>query len=205
MHRLPYVCTLVCLILLAAHVRAADSPINFSRDIHPILSENCFACHGPDEKARKAKLRLDTQEGAFKKHDDTAAIVPKEPDKSEVIRRILTTDPDDHMPPADSGKKLTPRQIDLLKQWIAQGADYKKHWSFEPIQSPPVPPISNPKSTIRNPIDNFILARLQKEGLTPSPEATKSTLLRRVTLDLTGLTPSPQELDAFLADNSPNA
>ncbi|MDB5323911.1 MAG: Protein of unknown function (DUF1553)/Protein of unknown function (DUF1549)/Planctomycete, partial [Phycisphaerales bacterium] len=205
MHRLTFLSTLVFITLLTARTRAAEPPINFSRDIHPILSENCFACHGPDEKARKAKLRLDTQEGAFKKHDDTAPIVPAHPEQSEVIRRILTTDPDDHMPPPDSGKKLTPRQIDLLKQWITQGADYKKHWSFEPINSPPIPPITNPQSTIRNPIDNFILARLQKEGLAPSQEAPKSTLLRRVTLDLTGLPPTPKELDAFLADTAPDA
>src|SRR5258706_11924762 len=104
MHRLTLVCLLSLSTLIGSRAFAADAPINFSRDIHPILSENCFACHGPDEKARKAKLRLDTQEGAFKGHDDTAAIVPTHPDKSEVIRRILTTDPDDHIPPPDSGK-----------------------------------------------------------------------------------------------------
>src|SRR5260221_2375821 len=205
MLRLTPACFLLFSTLIALRAVAAEPPINFSRDIHPILSENCFACHGPDEKARKAKLRLDTQEGAFKKHDDISAIVPAHPEQSEVVRRILTTDPDDHMPPPDSGKKLTPRQIELLKQWIEQGADYTRHWSFQPIKAPPVPQISDLKSQIRNPIDNFILARLQKEGLSPSAEAPKHALLRRVTLDLTGLPPTPKELDAFLADSSPEA
>src|SRR5437016_11822406 len=109
------------------------------------------------------------------------------------------------MPPPDSGKKLTPRQIDLLRQWIKEGADYTKHWSFQPISAPPIPPIQNPQSAVRNPIDNFILARLEKEGLTQSPQASKETLIRRVTFDLTGLPPTLAEIDAFLADTSSDA
>jgi hypothetical protein len=211
MRRLPPL--ILCVLCASAVNLSADTKLNFSRDIHPILTENCFTCHGPDEKARKAKLRLDIPEGAFKKHDDKAAIVPSHTEQSELVRRILTTDPDDHMPPPDSGKKLTPRQIDLLQQWIKEGADYTKHWSFQPISTPPIPPIGNPfdklrttpQSAIRNPIDNFILARLEKEGLTQSPQASKQTLIRRVTFDLTGLPPTLGEIDAFLADASPDA
>ena len=192
----------------------ADEKINFSRDIHPLLSANCFACHGPDDKARKAKLRLDTPEGAFKVHDGKAAIIPNDAAKSEIIRRLLTTDPDDHMPPPDSGKKnLTTQQIDLIKTWITQGADYTGHWSFQPVKALPLPSIRNPQfaarlnspKSIRNPIDNFIFARLEKEGLEPSPEADRPTLIRRVTLDLTGLPPTLAEIDAFLKDTSPDA
>jgi hypothetical protein len=204
MRRLPLL-ILCVLCASAANLSAADTKLNFSRDIHPILTENCFTCHGPDEKARKAKLRLDMAEGAFKKHDGKAAIVPGRPEQSELVRRILTTDPDDHMPPPDSGKKLTARQIDLLQQWIKEGADYTKHWSFQPISIPPIPPVQNPQFTIRNPIDNFILARLEREGFTQSTQASKETLIRRVTFDLTGLPPTLAEIDAFLADASSDA
>jgi hypothetical protein len=205
MHRSLVILSLICLTL-AARTPAAETPsINFSRDIHPIISENCFACHGPDEKARKAKLRLDTRDGALKTHDDKTPIVPHHPEQSELVHRILTSDPDDHMPPPDSGKKLTPHQIELLQQWIKEGADYTKHWSFQPISDPPVPQVHNPKFVVGNPIDNFILARLEKEHLAQSPEAPREILLRRVTLDLTGLPPTPAELDAFLNDKSPDA
>jgi hypothetical protein len=204
MHRSLAILSLACLTL-AAQTPAATGPINFSRDIHPIISENCFACHGPDAEARKAKLRLDTRDGALKTHDDKTPIVPHHPEQSELVRRILTSDPDDHMPPPDSGKSLTPHQIELLQQWIKEGADYTKQWSFQPISDPPVPAVNNPQFIIRNPIDNFILARLEKEKLTQSPEAPRATLLRRVTLDLTGLPPTPAELDAFLNDTSPDA
>ena len=180
-------------------------PINFSKDIHPILSENCFACHGPDEQARKGKFRLDTKEGAYKKHKDATPIVPGRPDDSEVIRRLLTTDPDDRMPPPDSGKKVTPAQIELLKRWIAQGADYSLHWSFKPVVEPAVPALKHADWPVANPIDAFVDARLEKENLAPAPRASKETLIRRVTLDLTGLPPTPAEVDAFLADASPNA
>jgi hypothetical protein len=205
MHRSLAILSLICLTV-AARTPAAETPtINFSRDIHPIISENCFACHGPDKEARKAKLRLDTREGALKRHDDATPIVPNHPEQSELVRRILTSDPDDHMPPPDSGKKLTPHQIELLRQWIKEGADYTKHWSFQPISDPPVPQVHDPKFVVRNAIDNFVLARLEKEHLTQLPEAPREILLRRVTLDLTGLPPTPAELDAFLNDTSPDA
>ena len=197
MHRPPIRLLVLCLAAFTVSAGAQDK-LNYARDIQPILSENCFACHGFDEKARKAKLRLDTPEGARAKHKSQAAIVPGQPDQSEALKRILTTDPDDRMPPEESGKKLTPKQIDLIKRWISEGADYTGHWSFGPIQSPAVPPGGNP-------IDHFIQQKLQANGLQTSPQADRATLLRRVTFDLTGLPPTPQEIDAFLNDSSPDA
>ncbi len=194
------------LVGVAAPLRAADPPLQFNRDIRPILSENCSKCHGPDEKARKGKLRLDTQEGALALRDGKAAIVPGRNKQSELVRRITLKDSDDdHMPPVESGKKLTRQQIEILRRWIDQGAHWQKHWAFEPPTSAPTPKIRNSKLVIRNPIDNFILARLEKEKLSPSPEASRETLIRRVTLDLTGLPPTLAEIDAFLADSSANA
>ncbi len=179
--------------------------VEFDRDIRQILSENCFACHGPDPKARKAKLRLDIHDGLLRpdKPDD-AVVIPGDPAKSKLVYRITTTDPDDHMPPPESGKKLKPQQIDLLTQWIAQGAPWQKHWAYVAPQRPPLPEI-NHKDWPRNEIDPFVLARLEKEKLRPAPEATRSTLIRRVTFDLTGLPPTPQAVDAYLADNSSDA
>ncbi len=193
-----------------AHSASAAEPslpakIQFNRDIRPILSETCWKCHGPDEKAREAKLRLDLREEAIKDQGGYAVIVPKHPEKSELVRRITATDPDDHMPPAKSGKKLSERQVALLKQWIAEGAEYQKHWAFIPPSQPPVPQIRKSKFETRNPIDQYILARLETEKLTLSPEASREILIRRVTFDLTGLPPTPAEVDAFLADKSPNA
>jgi mono/diheme cytochrome c family protein len=178
--------------------------LNFGRDILPILSDNCYQCHGPDEQARKAKLRFDTKEGAFRIKDGKAVIAPGKSSESELIRRITSTDPDDVMPPPKSNRRLTGQQIDLLKRWIDQGAIWSKHWSFEPPQQPEIPKTKN-KHWVENPIDAFVLARLEKEKLKASPEANKETLLRRITLDLTGLPPTLAELDAFLADKSPNA
>ncbi len=200
----------MCWIVLCAFCAFAapyswgEEKINFSRDIHPLLSANCFACHGPDEKARKAKLRLDTGDGVFKVHDGVAAIVPGDISKSELVRRILTTDPDDHMPPAESEKKLTPHQIDLLKRWIAEGADYTGHWSFQPVKAPAAPEV-DPKLTVRTAIDRCVFEMLEKEGLQPSAEADRATLIRRLTLDLTGLPPTLAEIDAFIKDESPDA
>ena len=174
--------------------------IQFNRDIRPILSENCFQCHGPDEHQRKAKLRLDQRKSAVAKH----AIVPGKAAKSLLIERIVSTNAEEHMPPEKSGKKLTAQQIELLRQWIDQGGKYEQHWSLIPPQRVPLPTVKQ-STWLRNPIDNFILARLEKEHLLPSTEADKRTLLRRVTLDLTGLPPTPVELDVYLADNSPQA
>ncbi len=187
----------------------ADTPrpttIDFNKQIRPILSENCFACHGPDEKQRKAKLRLDTKEGALGKlRHGGFAIVPGKPDESAMITRISSHDPNEIMPPPKSRKSLKPEQIALLKQWVEQGAPWTEHWAFVAPKKSELPKVRNPLWE-RNPIDAFILARLEAEGLNPSPEAAKTTLLRRVTLDLTGLPPTPEEVDAFLADRSPDA
>ncbi len=180
--------------------------IDFVRDIRPILSANCFTCHGQDEKQRKARLRLDVRENAIKpaKSGDIA-IVPGDLARSKLVERITSHDPDETMPPPKSKKTLTAPQIDLLKRWIADGADYKGHWAFLKPERPAVPPIQNSKFKIQNPVDAFVLARLEKERLNPSPEADRVTLVRRVTLDLTGLPPTPAEVDAFVADKSPDA
>jgi hypothetical protein len=177
----------------------ADDPIDFKRDIRPILSNNCFLCHGPDDKTRKGDLRLDTREDAFRKVDGKAAIVPGKPDESEAYRRLVTKDPDDHMPPAKSKKQLTPQQIELVRKWIQQGAKWSEHWSFVPPAKPAVPQVRTP-GWEATPVDSFILSRLEREGLRPSPPADRETLLRRLSLDLVGLPPTPEEVDAFLKD-----
>jgi len=179
--------------------------LDFNRDIRPILSDNCFACHGLDAKKRKADLRLDVAEGAFAVTDGAQAIKPGDVQASTLIQRILSTDEDEMMPPPDSHKKITPKQLETLKLWITQGAEYKKHWAFEKPVKTAAPTLRNPQAPVRNPIDAFIQARLAEDGLTPAPEAAKETLIRRVTLDLTGLPPTPAELDAFLADTSLDA
>jgi hypothetical protein len=184
---------------------AAGAPIDFNRDIRPILSENCFRCHGPDEGERKARLRLDTREGALKElRSGGHAVVPGHAAKSALIERITSADLKERMPPLTSKKHLTAQQIDLLKRWIDQGAKWSEHWAFVTPSRPALPQVAN-KNWPRNAIDHFILARLEKEGLKPSPEADRVRLIRRVTLDLTGLPPTPAEVDAFLADTSPNA
>ena len=192
------------LFLFAVNAYAAGK-LDFNRDVRPILSDNCFACHGFDAKKRKADLRLDTPEGAYTAIDGTYPIKPGDAQASTIIQRALSTDEDEVMPPPETHKKLTSAQIDLLKRWINEGAEYKKHWSFEPPVKSALPVIEKPKVEVRNGIDAFIQDRLQKEGLPPSPEAGKETLIRRVTLDLTGLPPTLEEVDAFLADTSPDA
>jgi hypothetical protein len=191
---------------LAAAAKSSAKPIDFNREIRPILSDNCFACHGPDEKGRKARLRFDLKEDAFKpaKSGDLA-IVPGAPEKSSLITRITAKDEDDRMPPVKSGKKpLTPAQVDALTRWIKDGATWQEHWSFEKPKRPASPQVKE-KKWPKNPIDNFVAAKLDKEKLKASPEAEKTTLLRRAALDTTGLPPTPAEIDAFLADKSANA
>jgi mono/diheme cytochrome c family protein len=189
---------------LGPAARAADG-IDFQRDIRPILADNCLKCHGPDAEARKGGLRLDTREHALKGgRSGQPAVVPGKPDDGELVRRINSDDPTELMPPPKSGKKLTPRQVELLRRWVATGADYRQHWAFVPPARPPVPAVKN-TAWVRNPIDAFVLARLEKEGLRPAPEASRETLLRRLSLDLTGLPPTPEEIDAFLADKGPDA
>ncbi|MEZ0277420.1 MAG: DUF1549 domain-containing protein, partial [Roseimicrobium sp.] len=196
---------LTFLVASASHVAAAGK-VSFNRDVRPILSDNCFACHGFDAKKRKADLRLDTAEGAYHADKDgVQPVKPGNPDASSVWQRIITTDADDLMPPPDSHKKLTPQQRETLKRWIEEGAEYQQHWSFITPTLPAVPEIKNHQSSIKNPLDAFISARLAEEGLQQNPEADKETLIRRVTLDLTGLSPTPAEVDAFLADTSSQA
>ena len=174
----------------------AQPPVDFRRDVLPILSENCFTCHGPDEKTRKADLRLDVKESALRTKD--AVIVPGKSGESELFERVSSTDPDEIMPPPKSAKKLSPAQIEVLKKWIDQGASWKGHWAFEPITRPAPPPVRN-SSWTRNPIDRFVLAALEAKGLSPSPEADRSTLLRRISLDLIGLPPDAQLAALFPA------
>jgi hypothetical protein len=178
--------------------------VEFNRDIRPILSDKCFLCHGPDKARRKVDLRLDTEAGAFADLGGYRAIVPGKPAESELFRRISAEEAEDRMPPVRSKRTLTPRQIELLRRWIEQGAKWQKHWAFLPPRRPSLPRVKN-LQWLHNPIDSFILDRLERAGLGPSPEADKTTLIRRVTLDLTGLPPTPAEVDAFLADDSPTA
>ena len=181
--------------------KPARQPVSFNREILPILSNNCFACHGPDEKKRETKFHFDTKEGAFLK---PGVIAPGNAAKSLLIEMITHPDPNERMPPPDSGHALTEKQIDLLRRWIDEGAKWDTHWAYTaPVR--PEPPTVTRQDWVRNPIDQFILARLERERLKPSAEADKITLLRRLTYDLTGLPPTPAELDAFLADKSVDA
>ncbi|MBM3840824.1 MAG: DUF1553 domain-containing protein [Verrucomicrobia bacterium] len=185
---------------------AAPAKVDFNRDIRAILSDHCYACHGPDEKARKAGLRLDLKRFAFTPAKSGAiAVVPGDLNKSELVRRITTDNEDDLMPPAKKGgKPLSPKQIDLLKQWVAEGADWQEHWAYvKPRRIDP--PETKSKTWPRNEIDRFVLDRLEQAGLEPSREAPKEKLLRRAILDLTGLPPTVEEIDAFLADETPEA
>ena len=198
--------------LLAAAACAATAalcaaePLDYNRDIRPILSDKCFKCHGPDAAAREAKLRLDVRaEALAERRSGAIPIVPRKPELSEVVQRIESRFADERMPPADSNVTLAAAEITTLRRWIAEGAEYRPHWSFSRPEQTALPGIENPKFKIENPIDRFIFARLEKENLTASPEAGKPTLLRRVALDLTGLPPSPAALDEFLADVRPDA
>ena len=178
---------------------SADIP-DFNRDVRPILADRCFTCHGPDAKSRKAKLRLDVRESALKK----GAIVPGKPDESELVYRILSDDSDEVMPPPAMKKPLTLVEKEILSQWIASGAEYRGHWAFDRVERP-VPPQVKEATKVRNPIDCFIRARLKEEGLHPSEEASRERLACRVSLDLTGLPPTPEEVDAFVKDDSQDA
>ncbi len=188
---------------------AAEEPpaatVDFSRDVRPLLSQHCFACHGPDAGSREAGLRLDRADGALAELESGAtAIIPGKPEASELIARITTDDADLRMPPAASGHTLTDDEIDVLRRWIAGGARFDDHWSFRPVADVHPPAVTN-EAWVRNPIDRFILARLEKEKLATSPEADAATLLRRLSLDLTGLPPTPAEVAEFLADDRPGA
>jgi hypothetical protein len=188
----------------APAAEAPTKPVDFNREIRPILSDNCFKCHGPDEKMRMADMRLDETEGLFVDRGGYKIIVPGNSAQSKLYEKISSKDIDSRMPPADSGKTLTARQIEVIKQWIDQGAKWETQWSFVAPKRSPVPEVKD-KAWVRNPIDNFVLARLEAEDLKPSEETDKTTLLRRVSFDLTGLPPTPAEVDSFMADKSPDA
>ena len=190
---------------LAAASSSATDKVDFNRDIRPILSENCYKCHGPDDGARKANLRFDQKTEALKPaKSGHIPIVAGAPEKSEMIARITASDPEKHMPPIQSGKKLKDHQIDLLRRWISEGAPYAMHWAYVKPIRPELPPVTH-QDWPQNPIDRFILARLEKEGLRPSRPAEKHLLIRRVSLDLTGLPPAPEEVERFVNDTSSNA
>ncbi len=186
--------------LLAGGSAAAADELSYNRDIRSILVENCFSCHGADSAGRKADLRLDERDQAV----ESGALVPGDPDSSVMLDRIFSDDPEEVMPPPETKKSLTAAQKELLVRWIKEGAEYEPHWSFIP-PAKPEPPAVKDESWVRNPIDRFILARLEAAGLEPAPEADRRTLARRAALDVTGLPPDPAAVEAFLADTRPDA
>lgn len=195
----------ILLIACTPSLEAGEDEVDFARQIRPILAANCFDCHGPDEKARKANLRLDQPDGWFAPRSDGQPIVaPGRPEESELFRRITSSDPARRMPPANSGKSLNEAQIELIRKWIEQGAKWKGHWSFQPVRRPVVP-VPEGIAWCAGPIDAFVLERLNKEGLRPSPEADRYTLVRRLYLDLLGFPPTPEEADRFVNDPRPDA
>ena len=186
--------------LIPCEARAGAPALDYNRDIRPILSENCFYCHGQDANKRQADLRLDDRKVAI----DVGAIVPDDPAASELVARINATDPLEQMPPPKSNRRLSPEQKQRLERWIAEGANYSPHWAFVPPSRPAEPAVKR-SAWVRNPIDRFVLAKLEAEGMSPSPEADRATLIKRLSIDLTGLPPTPAEVDAFLADADPMA
>src|SRR5262245_34146587 len=213
------VCARAALLILAACCLGLQAPlalakeeaaakVDFNRDVRPILSDKCYRCHGPDEGERKAKLRLDTKDGIFSTRKAGPTVAPGKASASVLFARITAENPDDRMPPAESGKSLKASEIEAIRRWIDQGAVWSGHWSFTPPKRPDVPVTDPGKDGVepaRNPIDHLIRAKLQSLGMKPSPPADPITLARRVTLDLTGLPPTPAEVDQFLADTSDDA
>jgi len=203
--RAVWIWLLMASLLIVRRSEAAGAPVDFNRQIRPILAEHCYQCHGPDEAKRKAGLRLDQPEGAAQRlKSGVRAVVPGRAAESRLLEVITSADPDEHMPPASTGKQLSADQVSVLRRWIEEGATWRGHWAYQPIADPE-PPAVKQAGWGRNGIDAFVLARLESEGLAPSPEADRRTLLRRVTLDLTGLPPTVEEVDAFLADASAGA
>lgn len=194
-----FVCFVFAIVSRVAELQA-DPQLDFNRDIRPILAENCFYCHGQDHNKRQADLRLDLRDAAMK----SGAIVPGDLNASSLIKRILTDDPETMMPPPKSNRRLAPEQKELLRRWISEGAVYQNHWAFVTPVRPPEPAVRQ-AAWVRTPIDRFVLARLEQEGITPSPEADRTTLIKRLSIDLTGLPPTPEEVDAFLNDTSDKA
>jgi len=196
---------LVCMAVIAGQTAAEEPAVGYRRDILPLLSDRCFKCHGPDSATREAGLRLDQHDAAIAELESgSTAIVPGDAQKSALIERIESTDPDVAMPPADSGKTLSAAEKALLRQWVEAGAKYEPHWAFAAPVRPPVPSIAH-SDRVNNPIDAFVLARLEAEKVEPSPKASKERLIRRAYFDLIGLPPTLAEVDAFLVDGSPDA
>src|SRR5215471_15130118 len=181
---------------LVPAVSAAERVVKFNRDVRPILSDKCYGCHGPDAAAKKVSLRLDSEAAARPVVAGGA--------QAKLIQRIASDNKAFRMPPVYSGLSLTDAEIETLRLWVEQGGKWEKHWSFIAPERPPLPSVKN-TAWPRNPIDYFILDRLEREGLAPSPEASRETLIRRVSLDLTGLPATPEEVDAFVHDQAPNA
>jgi len=194
-----FVPCLLALFALASAVVAAETP-NFSREVLPVLSDNCFTCHGQDAKARKGDLRLDVEAEAKKPIEGRFPIIAGKSADSEIMKRMLSTDPDEVMPPPKSNRKVTKEQIEMIARWIDGGAEWGEHWAFTRIEKPLEPEVRDQKSEIRNPIDAFVRAKLAEKGMKPSPRASAESLIRRVTLDLTGLPPTPEEVAAFVAE-----
>jgi hypothetical protein len=191
-------------LLLACAAYAQQKSVDFQREVRPILSDNCFHCHGPDASTRMAGLRLDLKDDALAARRRGAAIVPKKPEESLLYKRMAEENPARRMPPVSSHKTLTKEQIATVKRWIEQGANWPEHWAYKP-PTKPAPPAVRTAAWARNPIDRFILARLEAEKLTPAPAASKRTLIRRVALDLTGLPPTPADIERYIADRTPQA
>ncbi len=197
---------LLGLVLLGwmASANPTQAEVDFSRDVRPILSQHCFKCHGQDEKTRKARLRLDQVDGLRGEPGSDAVIVPGHPDQSELVRRLFTDDDTELMPPPEAKLELTPGQKEILRQWVQQGGDYEAHWAFEVPHQAELPEVTQP-AWVRNPVDRFVMSAMEEHGLEPMPEADRETLIRRVYLDLTGVPPRPEEVDAFKADVSSDA
>lgn len=203
--------SLLVLAISVSSLQADDQRVSFNRDVRPILSDACFHCHGPDDQQRQAGLRFDQRDSAVAKSESgETPIVPGDLAASELVKRITSSDESVVMPPPESGKTISPEQIDMLKRWISEGAEYEGHWAFQRVVRPNVPEVSGKSrsadfASSRNPIDRFIEARLTQASLQTSTSASRETLIRRVSLDLTGLPPTPAEVDSFLADTSPDA
>lgn len=198
---------IVCMLIIGAArgtFAGETQTIDFSRDVLPILADKCFHCHGPDGEARQAELRLDLKDNVFADRDGHRLVVPAKTEQSELLLRVTSNDVDARMPPKSEPRQLSSVQIDILRRWVEQGAAWTKHWAFEPAKRPELPAVSK-REWPRNEIDHFVLTRLDREQLSPSTQATRETLIRRVTLDLTGLPPTPHEIDAFLADDMPGS
>jgi cytochrome c553 len=192
-------------VAVAGGVAEAGEKVSFNDEIRPLLSNVCFRCHGPDQDKRKADLRLDTREGAMEDHDGFRAVVPGDVEESELIYRITSDDPDDVMPPPEKGDRFTPEQVALMKRWIAEGAEYDVHWAYQQPKRRELPQVETADFVVRGAVDAFVLAKMEAVGLEPSPEAARHTLARRVALDLTGLPPTWEEVEAFLADDQAGA